>query len=100
MDLRHSAWLLEQKNACEPMFLSFFIPVGPFLLMAARRPSEHRSMIALAAWWNISHSSVMAIQTVQARIHGVHRSFTDVIVVLAIGVLLLAVLPKQQAVAP
>jgi hypothetical protein len=24
--------------------LSFFIPVGVFLLMAARRPSEHRSM--------------------------------------------------------
>jgi hypothetical protein len=27
-DLRHSSWLLEQKNECEPMFLSFFIPVG------------------------------------------------------------------------
>jgi hypothetical protein len=24
IDLRHSAWLLEQKNECEPMFLSFF----------------------------------------------------------------------------
>ena len=43
MDLRHSSWLLEGKNEVEPMFLSFFIPVGVFLLMAARRPSEHRS---------------------------------------------------------
>ena len=59
-DLRHSSWLLERKNEIEPMFLSFFIPVGVFLLMAARRPSEHRSMIALAAWWNISHGVVMA----------------------------------------
>ncbi len=75
MDLRHSSWLLEGKNEVEPMFLSFFIPVGVFLLMAARRPSEHRSMIALAAWWNISHGVVMAIQTVEARIHGVHRDF-------------------------
>ena len=49
-DLRHSSWLLVQKNETEPMFLSFFIPVGVFLLMAVRRPSEHRSMIALAAW--------------------------------------------------
>ncbi|MGA7222836.1 MAG: hypothetical protein WA867_25595 [Candidatus Acidiferrales bacterium] len=48
-DLWHSSWLLVQKNECDPMFLSFFIPVGVFLLMAARRPSEHRSMIALAA---------------------------------------------------
>jgi len=101
VDLRHSSWLLEQKNECEPMFLSFFIPVGVFLLMAARRPSEHRSMIALAAWWNISHGSVMAIQTVEAWTHGVHRNFTDVIVFLVIGAVLLA-LPsaKRQAVAP
>ena len=101
MDLRHSSWLLEQKNECEPMFLSFFIPVGVFLLMAARRPLEHRSMIALAAWWNISHGVVMAIQTVEARIHGVHRDFTDVVFFIVIGGVLLALLPaKREAGAP
>jgi hypothetical protein len=101
IDLRHSSWLLEQKNEVEPMFLSFFIPVGVFLLVAARRPSEHRSMIALAAWWNISHGVVMAIQTVEARIHNVHRNFTDVIVFLLIGGALLVLLPaKREAVAP
>jgi hypothetical protein len=101
MDLQHSSWLLERKNECGPMFLSFFIPVGIFLLIAARRPSEHRSMIALAAWWNISHGVVMGIQTVEARIHGVHRSFTDVIVVIVIGVVLLAILPaKRETVTP
>jgi hypothetical protein len=100
MDLRHSSWLLE-RNEVEPMFLSFFIPVGVFLLMAARRPSEHRSMIALAAWWNISHGVVMAIQTVEAWIHSVHRNFTDVIIVLVIGGVLLVLLPaKREAVAP
>ena len=100
MDLRHSSWLLEQKNECEPMFLSFFIPAGVFLLMAARRPSEHRSMIALAAWWNIFHGVVMAIQTVEARIHGVHRDFTDVVFFIVIGGVLLALLPaKREAVA-
>ena len=100
-DLRHSSWLLEQNNECEPMFLSFFIPVGVFLLMAAKRPAEHRSMIALVAWWNISHSAVMAIQTVEAWMHGVHRNFTDVIVILVIGVVLLALLPaKRVAVRP
>jgi hypothetical protein len=101
MDLRHSSWLLERKDACDPMFLSFFIPVGVFLLIAARRPLEHRSMIALAAWWHISHGTVMAIQTVEAWNHGVHRNFTDVIIFLVIGVVLLALLPaKPEAVAP
>jgi hypothetical protein len=100
IDLWHSNWLLVQKNECDPMFLSFFIPVGVFLLMAARRPSEHRSMIALAAWWNISHATVMAIQTVEAWNHGVHRNFIDVIIFFGIGVVLLALLPaKREAVA-
>ncbi len=97
MDLRHSSWLLEGKNECGPMFLSFFIPVGIFLLIASRRPSEHRSMIALAAWWNICHAGVMAIQTVEGRIHGVQRNFTDVIAVLVIGIVLLALLPAKRA---
>jgi len=35
-DLAHSKWLLEMKDACEPMFLSWFIALGPFLLLAAR----------------------------------------------------------------
>jgi hypothetical protein len=101
MDLWHSNWLLEGKCECGPMFLSFFIPVGIFLLLAARRPSEHRSMIALAAWWNISHGAVMAIQTVEAWMHGVHRNFADVIINLVIGAVLLALLPaKREAFAP
>ena len=100
LDLRHSSWLLEKKNEVDPMFLSFFIPVGVFLLLAARRPSEHRSMIALVAWWNISHALVMAIQTVEARIHGVHRNFADVVIFILIGSILLALLPaKREAVA-
>ena len=101
MDLRHSSWLLERKNEIEPMFLSFFIPIGVFLLLAARKPSEHRSMIALAAWWHISHGTVMAIQTMEAWSHGVHRNFGDVILFLVIGGVLLALLPaKREAVAP
>lgn len=101
MDLQHSSWLLVQKNEVEPMFLSFFIPVGVFLLIAARRPSEHRSMIALAAWLHISHGTVMAIQTVEAWNHGVHRNFADVILFLVIGAVLLALLPaKRVAIGP
>ncbi len=98
LDLWHSNWILQGKDEGGPMFLSFFIPVGVFLLLAARRPSQYRSAIALAAWWNISHGSVMAIQTVEARIHGIHRGFADVIISLAIGAILLALLPPKKEV--
>jgi uncharacterized membrane protein YraQ (UPF0718 family) len=43
----------------------------------------------------------MAIQTVEAWIHNVHRNFTDVVVFLVIGVVLLALLPaKREAITP
>ena len=58
-------------------------------------------MIALAAWWNISHGVVMAIQTVEARIQRRPPNFTDVIVFLVVGGVLLALLPaKRKAVEP
>src|SRR5436309_15099008 len=99
-DLAHSKWLLEMKDACEPMFLSWFIALGPFLLLAARKPLLHRSLITFAACQSLVHASVMTIQTVEAWKHGVHRDFTDVVVVGVIGAILLALLltiAKQSA---
>jgi hypothetical protein len=90
IDLAHSNWLLEMKNACDPMFLSWFITLGPFLLLAARKPSLHRPLIVFAACQCLLHASIMTIQTVQAWNHGVHRDFTDVVVNVVIGGIVLA----------
>src|ERR1700674_119418 len=78
-DLWHSKWLLELKNETEPIFLSFYVALGPFLLLAARKPSSHRSLIAFAAWSSLAHASVMTIQTVESWNHGIRRDFTDVV---------------------
>ena len=98
-DLWRAKWLVEMNdNECEPMFLSFFVVLGVFLLLAIRKPSEHRSLIAFAAWWSIGHAGVMAIQTVEAWNRGTHRDYTDVVIAAIIGaVLLLAVPAKKQA---
>jgi hypothetical protein len=91
----HSKWLLEMKNETEPMFLSWFIALGPFLLLAARKPSLHRSLITFAACQCLAHAAVMTIQTAEAWKHGVHRDFTDVLLVGVIGVIVLALsLPR------
>jgi predicted membrane-bound dolichyl-phosphate-mannose-protein mannosyltransferase len=96
MDLSHAKWLLVMKNETEPMFLSFFIALGAFLVLAVRKPFAHRSLILFAAWQSIAHASVMAIQTAQAWQNNVHRGFTDVVVVALIGSVLMAVAPAQQ----
>ena len=49
-DLWHSKWLIEMHNEeCEPMFLTFFVTLGVFLLLAARKPLKYRLVIAFAA---------------------------------------------------
>ena len=95
-DLRHAKWLLEINNETEPMFLSFFIALGPFLLIAAKKPSAHRSLIAFTAWWNLAHAAVMTIETVQAWNRGVHRNFADVVIVGVIGLVLLLLAPPRR----
>src|ERR1051326_5960400 len=95
-DLAHSKWLLEMKNEIDPMFLSWFIALGPFLLLAARKPSAHRLLIAFAALQCWAHASVMAIQTLQARQHGVHRSFGDVVLFAVIGGIVLTLLSATR----
>ena len=96
-DLWHSHWLVGmQGNDCEPMFLSFLVGLGFFLLLAVRKPSEHRSLIIFAAWNSLFHASVMAVETVEAWSHGVHRDYTDVVISLWIGGVLLAAIPAKE----
>jgi hypothetical protein len=95
-DLWHSKWLLELKNETEPMFLSLYVALGPFLLLAARKPSSHRSLIAFAVWSSLAHASVMTIQTVEAWNNGIHRDFTDVVLFGVLGGVLLALSPAKR----
>src|SRR5207253_1171694 len=96
-DLWHSHWLLGMHgNDLEPMFLSFYVGLGVFLILAARKPAAHRFFIAFAAVANLLHSGVMAIETSEAWSHGVQRQYLDVILVGLVGVVLLVVMPSKQ----
>ena len=98
-DLWRSKWLIDMHNEeCEPMFISFFVALGVFLLLAARKPREYRTLIAFAAWQSLAHSAVMTVQTVQAYNHGTPRDFKDVIITAIIGVVLLALAPPKLSV--
>ena len=45
----------------DTMMMSLYFTLGVFLLVAARKPSAHRSLIAFAAWSNFAHAAVMSI---------------------------------------
>ena len=84
-----------QGNDCEPMFLSFLVGLGFFLLLSVQDPKAHRSLIMFAAWNSLFHAVVMAVETVEAWHHGIHRHYADVIIFLVIGGVLLPIIPPK-----
>jgi hypothetical protein len=58
-----SSWQANKED-CLPMFLSLYVTLGIFLLVAARNPSANRSVIAFAAWSSFAHGAVMAVMAV------------------------------------
>ena len=50
-ELWHSKWLLEMHdNECEPMFITFLVSLGVFLLLAVWKSSKYRIVVAFAAF--------------------------------------------------
>lgn len=95
--LWHSSWLQQHQDAF-PMFMSVNTVLGVFLLLAAKQPARHRSLIAFGGWSTLAHAFTMTIMSLEAWSHGMHRkdSPQDIVIVGAIGLLLLAVLPAKE----
>ena len=48
-----------------PMFYTILATLGVFLVLAARNPSAHRSLIAFTVWSSVAHAAVMALMAIQ-----------------------------------
>jgi hydrogenase-4 membrane subunit HyfE len=48
-----------------PMILGLYATLGLFLILAARNPAEHRSLIAFTAWSSLVHAGIMAGRALQ-----------------------------------
>jgi hypothetical protein len=92
-----SLWQPNQSEDIEPMMLSLYVTLGIFLLIAARNPSAHRSLIAFTAWSSFAHAAVMAVQafhnaSARGGLLGAAATFV------VIGVALIALAPAKQPV--
>ena len=51
------------------MIVGVYATLGVFLLMAARNPGLHRSLIWFAVWSSVVHGAIMAVQSMPAEHH-------------------------------
>ena len=59
------AGLRPTQGTTAPMFYTILATLGVFLVLAARNPSAHRSLIAYAVWSGFAHTAVMALMAIQ-----------------------------------
>jgi hypothetical protein len=76
------------------MMLSLYVTLGIFLLIAARNPSAHRSLIAFTAWSSFAHAAVMGTQAFRNVV--ARGELLGVAVLIVIGITLIVLAPPKQ----
>jgi hypothetical protein len=77
-----------------PMIVGLYVVWGVFLLLAARNPAEHRSLIAFTAWASLVHGLVMAVQAYQDGMERGHL-IGDVPALILVFIVLMLLAPKK-----
>ncbi|MDI3313053.1 MAG: hypothetical protein QJR12_01850 [Mycobacterium sp.] len=94
--MRPSAWRWGHGHSHYPlMLLGIYVTLGVFLLVAARNPLAHRSLIWFTAVSSIVHGAIMAAEAVADATERAH--FTgDVATLLVIGVVLAWLMARAE----
>ena len=78
-----------------PMFYTILATLGVFLVLAARNPSAHRSLIAYAIWSSFAHTAVMVLMAIQLPTR--RGELLAGVAVTGLGAVLLFVLARSSA---
>jgi cell division protein FtsX len=80
------------------MILAVYATLGVFLIIAARNPVAHLSLIWFTVWSSIVHASVMAVQSFDGE-HNMGHLWGDVLVLYLVAALLGWLTPRARALA-
>ena len=78
------------------MIIGIYATLGVFLIIAARNPLEHLSLIWFAVWSSIVHGGIMAVQAIVYPEHVGHL-FGDVPVLLIAAAVFAWLTPRKKA---
>lgn len=85
------AWQPDQPEFRQ-MILGVYATLGIFLVLAARAPERHRSLILFTAWSSIVHSGIMGVQAIADATERGHF-VGDVPALALVGIVLLVLAP-------
>jgi hypothetical protein len=77
------------------MILGIYATLGVFLIIAARKPLEHRSLIWFTVWSSIVHGAIMAVQAIASPQHIGHL-WGDVLALFVVAAVLAFLMPRPD----
>lgn len=91
-----SGWRWQPYHpAYEHMIIAVYAVLGFFLLIAARRPERHRTLILFAGCSSLAHGAVMGFDAIRVAGERGHL-VADVPALIIAGILLLALAPPRE----
>ncbi len=89
------AWHAEGQSLYLQMIIGIYMTLGVFLILAARNPLEHLSLIWFAVWSSVVHGGIMAVQAIVYPQHVGHL-FGDVPVLLIAAAVFAWLTPRKK----
>lgn len=87
-------WHAEGRSYYLEMIIAIYATLGVFLLLAARNPLAHRSLIWFTVWSSIVHGAVMAVQSFDGD-HNMGHLCGDVFALFAVAAVLALLTPRE-----
>jgi hypothetical protein len=88
------SWHAEGRSYYLEMILAIYATLGVFLILAARNPVAHRSLIWFTVWSSIAHAGVMAVQSFSGD-HNMGHLWGDVLALFAVAAVLAWLTPRE-----
>ena len=93
-----SGWTWHTGHSDYPlMIVGIYATLGVFLILAARDPLAHRSLIWFTVWSSVVHGGIMAVQALAPNSHG--HLVGDVPALFIIAIVLAVLTPRGSRVA-
>lgn len=94
-----SGWGWEpRQHEYEQMIIGIYATLGVFLLLAAKNPLAHKSLIWFTVWSSVVHGGIMAIQAIVDSTEQINL-IGDVLALFAVAVVLGILMPRKETVA-
>jgi uncharacterized protein DUF6632 len=88
------SWHSEGRSFYLEMILAIYATLGVFLLLSARNPIAHRSLIWFTVWSSVVHAGVMAVQSFSG-VHNMGHLWGDVFALFVVAAVLALLMPGK-----